>query len=91
MLCGLGCVLLLAMARAVIETWRADKLTVINKLKVNDLILLLSSTNGPLLSYMHVFRIMQSVQEKFVSGILCVLIYRCHSPYMKNQEKEIPH
>ena len=66
--------LLLARSRAVIETWRVDKLTVINKLKINVLMLLLSSTDGPLLRYMHVFRIMQNVQVKFVglSGIFYV-------------------
>ena len=50
------------------------KLNVIDKLKVNDLMLLLSSTGEPLLRCMHVFRIMQNVQEKFVSGIFYVLI-----------------
>ena len=50
------------MARALIKTWRGDKLTVIDKLKINDLILLLSSMDGPLLRYMRVFRIMQNVQ-----------------------------
>ena len=39
-----------------------------------DLILLLSSTDGPLLRYVHVFRIWQNVQEKFVSGILYLFI-----------------
>ena len=66
--------LLPAMAQAVIETWRADQLTVIDKLKINDLILLLSSMDGLLLRYMHVFRIVQNVQEKFASGIFYVLI-----------------
>ena len=66
--------LLLARSRAV-NTWRVDKLTVINKLKINYLMLLLSSTDGPLLRYMRVFRIMQNAQVKFVSGIFYVLIY----------------
>ena len=57
------------------EEWRLAKLTVIDKLKISDLILLLSSTDGPLLRYMRVFRIMQNVQVKFVSGILYVLCF----------------
>ena len=56
------------------EEWRLAKLTVIDKLKIDDLILLLSSTDGPLHPYMDVFQIIQNVQEKFVSGILYVLI-----------------
>ena len=52
-----------------------DKLTIIDKLKINDLILLLSSTDGPLLRYMHVFRIMQNVQVKLVNGIFYVCIH----------------
>ena len=67
--------LLLAVSRAVIETWQVNTLTVIDKLKINDLILLLSGMDGPLLRYMHVFRIMQNVQEKFVSGIFYMRIY----------------
>ena len=47
-----------------------DKLTVTVKLQINDVILLLSSTDGPLLWYMHVYRIRLNVQERFVSGIL---------------------
>ena len=50
-----------------------DGLTITDKLKINDLIIL-SSTYGHSLRYMHVFRIMQNVQEKFVSGRLHVLI-----------------
>ena len=41
-----------------------------DKLNITDLILLVSSTDRPLLRCMHVFKIMQNVQEKFVSGIL---------------------
>ena len=48
---------------------RIAKQIVRDKLKINDLNLLLSSMDGPLLRYMHVFRIMQNVQERFVSGI----------------------
>ena len=48
-------------------------LTVTDKLKIN-LIFLLSSKEGPLQRYMHVFWIMHKVQEKFVSGTLSVLI-----------------
>ena len=59
-----------ALSRAVIEEWRVAKLTVTNKPKINYLMLLLSSMDGPLLKYIHVFRIMQTVQEKFVSKIL---------------------
>ena len=47
---------------------RVAKVT--DKLKIIDLILLLLSTDGPLLSYMHVFRIMQNAQEKSVCGLL---------------------
>ena len=45
------------------QTWRDAKLTVIDHLKINDLILLLSGMEGPLPRYMHVhvFRIMQNV------------------------------
>ena len=68
--------LLLARSRAVIKTWRVDKLTVINKLKINDLILLLSSTNGTFLRYMRVFRIIkQNVHVKCLGGIFYVRIY----------------
>ena len=66
--------LLPALSRAIVEGWRLAKLTVSDKLKINYLILLLSSTDGPLLRYMHVFRSMQNIQEKFVNGILHVLI-----------------
>ena len=55
------------------ETWWGDKLTVIGKLEINDLILLLPSTDGPLVRYLHVFRIMQNVQERFEGGIFYVL------------------
>ena len=44
------------------------------KLRIDVLILLLSSTDGSLLRYMYVFRIMLNVQEKFVSGILSMLV-----------------
>ena len=37
----------------------------------------------PLLRYMHIFRIMQSFQEKFVSGILHVLIYAFKYRYIE--------
>ena len=57
------------MARAVIETWRVDKLTVIDKLKINDLILLLSGTNGPLLRYMHVCKCDRAMaQRQYLKG-----------------------
>ena len=49
------------------------KLTVTDELKMNNLTLPLSGMDGPLLRYMQVFRIMQNVQDKFVSGILHVL------------------
>ena len=48
-------------------------MTVTDRLRINDLILLLSNTDRPLLRYMHVFRILQNVLEKFVSEILHVL------------------
>ena len=63
------------LARAVMEGWRVAKLTVAHKLKTIDLILLLSSTDGRLLRYMHVFRIMQNGQEKFVSGVSRPIYY----------------
>ena len=50
--------LLLALSRAVMEGCRLAKLAVTNKLKINDLILLLSSKDGPLLRYMHGFKIL---------------------------------
>ena len=67
--------LLPALSRLVMEEWWVGKLTITNKLKINDLISLLSSKDEPLLTYMHVFRIMQNVEEQFVSGMLRVLIY----------------
>ena len=62
--------LLPALSHAVIEEWRVPKLTVIDKLKINDLILLLSSTDGPFLMYMHVFRIIQNVPLDNVFDLL---------------------
>ena len=50
---------------AVMEEWRLAKQTVSDKLQINDLLLLLSTTDG--LRNIHVFRIMQNVQEKFVN------------------------
>ena len=55
------------------QRWRVAKVTVTHKLKVNGLMLLLSSMDGLLLRDMHVFRSMESVHEQFVSGILHVL------------------
>ena len=52
------------------QRWRVAKLTVTDKLKINNPMLLLSSTDGPLSRYMHVFGIMQNIQEKFRSGIM---------------------
>ena len=60
----------MVLPRVLVEDWRLAKLALMDKLKINYLILLLSSTDGPLLRYMYVFRIMQNVQENFVSGIL---------------------
>ena len=56
------------------QRWQVAKLSVTDKLTINDLILLFSSRDGPLLRYMHVFRITQNVQEKFLSETLHVLI-----------------
>ena len=64
------------------ERRRVTKNTAIDKLKTKDLLLLLSNTDGPLLRYMPIFRIMQNVQEKFVSGILHVLINMLLSMYL---------
>ena len=63
--------LLLALCRAIMETCRDAKLTVINKLKIY-LILLLWSTDGPLLRNMHVFRTMQNIDKVCKRNILCV-------------------
>ena len=41
-------------ACVVMERWRVAKLTVTDKLKINDL---MSSMDGPLLRYMYLFRI----------------------------------
>ena len=78
---------LLALSRAIMDEWRLAKLTIINKLKINYLILLLSSTDGPLLRYMHEFRIMQNVQEKFVSGIMLLTVV---SGIKMNRRRNMP-
>ena len=56
--------LLPALSCAVIEGCRLAKLMVSDKLKINDLILLLLSKDGPLLRYMHVFKIMHLMLRK---------------------------
>ena len=62
----------------VMEGLRVTKLTATYKLKISNLVLLLSIMDRPLLRYTHVFRIMQNAQEKFTSGMLYVLTLKLY-------------
>ena len=74
---------LLAVSRAVIETWRVDKLTVIDNLEINDLMLLLSWTDGSLLIDTCIYDHAECSGKVCKWNILCAYAYAFKTTFAK--------